>query len=562
MDAKDALHRLQGTLSISIERAAARLSSPLHAFAMRTHSGASDLRLHQWRRLALVFAPLLLAIIVSGLLTVRGVRDLIDDERIIAHSHDIISQIAEEETAFADAEIAQRNYLLTGSATDLAAYSTAHAAIDANVIQLQVLTANDTAQRYRTAQLKSLIVERHAELQLANALQAQQRTAEAVAVVGSARSTQTMESLRALLAQMDAAEDQRMDAQLRATSGRLFGGQVQLLAATAANILLLAVLFVLIWDAFGERERHLRTEREARAEAERAILLRDQFLSVASHELRTPVTGLVSGVDLLERRLSRILPLDERLRQSLATLHRQLTRLQALIATMLDVSRIERGQLSIAHDPLDLVSLVQTVVEEVRPTAQAHPIELIAPAGALFVRGDAVRLSQVLLNLLQNAIKYSPDGGPIQVKMTRTASEVVLSVTDHGMGIPADAVPHLFERFYRAPPVRSEHISGMGIGLYVVGEIVALHGGEISVSSTEGVGSTFTVRLPIIAAEESVPAAAAAATDAVPASGHVSSPQDDTNKTTNGGEAPSPPSPPPPLATDEDERSKDRRLLM
>src|SRR5260221_13345099 len=156
-----------------------------------------------------------------------------------------------------------------------------------------------------------------------------------------------------------------------------------------------------------------------------------------------------------------MLPLDERLRQSLAALHRQLTRLQALIATMLDVLRIERGQLSIAHDPLDLVSLVQTVVEEVRPTAQAHPIELIAPAGALFVRGDAMRLSQVLLNLLQNAIKYSPDGGPIQVKMTRTASEVAPSATDHGMGIPSDAVTTSLERYHRLPPGPARPIDGM-----------------------------------------------------------------------------------------------------
>jgi signal transduction histidine kinase len=541
MDAEDAVHRLQGTLSTSIKRAVARPSSPFHAFAVHMRSVASGLRLHQGRRLTLVFAPLLLAIIVSGLLAVHSVRDLIDNGRIIAQAHDVGFQVTRVATALVDAEVDQRLYLLTGSATDLAAYSTARAEIDAAISQLQVLTANDAAQRYRAAQLKSLIAERHAQLQLANDLRAQQRTAEAVAVVHSAKSTQTLASLRTLLAQMHAVQDQRIDAQLRAANVRLFGNQGVLLAATAANILLLAALFVLIWDAFGERERRLRAEREARAEAERAILLRDQFLSAASHELRTPVTSLVSGVELLERRLSRTLPLDERLRQNFATLHRQLTRLQALIATMLDVSRIERGQFSIAHDSLDLVSLVRTVVEEVRPTAQAHPIELIAPAGALFVRGDALRLSQVLLNLLQNAIKYSPDGGSIQVKMTRTASEVALSVTDHGMGIPADAVPHLFDRFYRAPPVRSEHISGMGIGLYVVGEVVALHGGEITVSSTEGVGSTFTVRLPIIAAEESVPAA-----DVVSASGPVSSPQDDTNKTTIGGEPP----PPAPLATD------------
>src|SRR5260370_4961679 len=199
-----------------------------------------------------------------------------------------------------------------------------------------------------------MIVERLAELQHANDLRAQQRTVDAVALVRSAKSTQTMESLHALLVQMHAVVDRRIDAQLRAANGRLFEDQGQLLAATVVDLLLLAALFVLIWHAFAARERHLRREREAHKQAEAASVLRDQFLSVASHELRTPITTLLPTVQLLEGRLSPTIQADDRLRQSFAAIDRQVVRLQALIATILDVSCIQCGQLRIFHAPLGL----------------------------------------------------------------------------------------------------------------------------------------------------------------------------------------------------------------
>jgi len=136
----------------------------------------------------------------------------------------------------------------------------------------------------------------------------------------------------------------------------------------------------------------------------------------------------------------------------------------------------------------------------VRTTTQAHPIELVVPTDPpldVFVYGDALRLEQVMFNLLQNAIKYSPDGGPIQVEVTRADKWASVAVTDHGLGIAAEALPHLFERFYRAPAVRSEHISGLGIGLFIVREIVMLHGGDVSVASEQGTGTSFSVRLPL-----------------------------------------------------------------
>ena len=458
----------------------------------------------------LLFAPLFLTILMSGVLAVRAIRDLVDDEGDITQAHVVLDQTAAVYTDLSDGEVDVRTYLLTGDATYRIAYVQERTVIATGVAQLQAATANDAAQRGRVARLTPLVAQRLAQLQQASDLRAQQRPADAVAVLRSAESTQTEASIDMLLAQMDAASDRRIADRLRAVNGSLFEGERLLTVTTAANILLLAALFALTWYTFAAHERHLRVERAARAQVEAAMTLRDQFISVASHELRTPLTILLHGMELLERRVSRTVESDERLQQLFATIRRQLARLQTLIETMLDVSRIEHGQLTIAHKPLDLTGLVRTVVDEVRPTLERHTIELTAPPGPIFVSGDAERLSEVLLNLLDNAAKYSPSGGTVRVEMRPAHDWVQVAVTDPGIGIPAEAIPHLFDRFYRAPSVRSEHIGGMGVGLYLVGEIVALHGGAVTVTSTEGVGSTFTVRLPTIAPEASVPAAGCA----------------------------------------------------
>ena len=128
---------------------------------------------------------------------------------------------------------------------------------------------------------------------------------------------------------------------------------------------------------------------------------------------------------------------------------------------------------------------------------EQHTIELTGQDEALVVIGDELRLEQVLHNLIGNAIKYSPSGGLISVGLERQDGMACLSVSDRGLGIPAHALPHLFERFYRADNVDEQHISGVGIGLYVVNEIVTLHAGTVTVESTEGQGSTFRVFLPL-----------------------------------------------------------------
>ncbi|NJN19707.1 MAG: GAF domain-containing protein [Oscillochloris sp.] len=247
-----------------------------------------------------------------------------------------------------------------------------------------------------------------------------------------------------------------------------------------------------------DRARLYAAEHNARTAAEEAILLRDRFLSIASHELKTPLTSLLLQTQLLQRRVDQAGLLPEREQQTLQTVANQGRRLERMVSTLLDISRIERNQLAISVEPVDLCALVKRIAGEIQPTSEVHRITCLTGETELLVAGDELRLEQVVQNLIQNAIKYSPAGGPIELVVERHESQVCVTVYDRGIGLPEDALPQLFERFYRAPNADPSQISGLGIGLYIVREIVRLHGGSVSAARrTDGQGgSSFRVCLP------------------------------------------------------------------
>jgi PAS domain S-box-containing protein len=240
-------------------------------------------------------------------------------------------------------------------------------------------------------------------------------------------------------------------------------------------------------------EKAYAAEQAARREAEEALRAREQFLSVASHELKTPLTSLMGNLQLMERRTQRESSIAAREARTLGIALAQAQRLNKLITSLLDISRIEQGQLTIQPVDLDICGLTRQVVEEMRPTLEQRLLILTCPDEPLVIRGDSLRLEQVLQNLIQNAAKYSPDDAAITIEVRRHDAQVAVAVFDRGIGIPAAALPRLFQRFFRATNVEEQQISGLGIGLYVIKEIVSLHGGRIEVDSTEGQGSTFTV---------------------------------------------------------------------
>jgi two-component system, sensor histidine kinase len=200
----------------------------------------------------------------------------------------------------------------------------------------------------------------------------------------------------------------------------------------------------------------------------------------------------------MERRISQGLQVD------MATVlksKRQVDRLTGLVSDLLDASRLERGKLMVTRAPLELGYLIVEVVEGFR-TAAEHSFEVVLPRQKIWVLGDRDRLEQVVVNLLENAQKYSPSAEPIRIELLAHDSVAEIRVVDHGIGIPTAEQEHLFERFYRAQNASHRNFGGLGLGLFISRSILRLHEGELSVHSEEGQGAVFTVTLPKLAAGE------------------------------------------------------------
>ena len=238
---------------------------------------------------------------------------------------------------------------------------------------------------------------------------------------------------------------------------------------------------------------------EGFSRVEQAVRARDDFLAIASHELKTPLTPLQLQLDSLRRVMLRSGSADAQMRSALDMMDRQVDRLTNLVQSLLDVARIAGGRLELQPEDLDLGELVRELGQRFTGEAEQAGSRLdiaIDQAAPLHGRWDPTRLEQVVNNLLSNAIKYGA-GKPIDIRVSGTASQVKLAIRDQGIGLSSEDAGRIFRRFERA--VSSRFYGGLGLGLYITRQIVEAHGGEISVSSALGEGSTFTVTLPRVA---------------------------------------------------------------
>ncbi len=247
-----------------------------------------------------------------------------------------------------------------------------------------------------------------------------------------------------------------------------------------------------------ERGHLLDREREARAAAEAAVQIRDEFLSIASHELRTPVT-VVKGVAQMLQRAARRNRLDlDHLTNCVDTIQRASDRLSLLINDLLDVSRLQSGQLSVRPEQLDLGGLVRDIVgRHAEQVASGHVVQIGLPDSPAMVEADPIRIEQIVDNLLSNAVKYSPGASVIEVTVAKDVGGLTVSVRDSGIGLPEKAAERIFEPFGRGRNAVGLNLPGMGLGLYVSRRIAELHGGRLwAESSGEDQGTTVYFWLP------------------------------------------------------------------
>jgi signal transduction histidine kinase len=217
--------------------------------------------------------------------------------------------------------------------------------------------------------------------------------------------------------------------------------------------------------------------------------LKDDLIAVLAHDFKGPLTTIIGFTELLEQHALE----GEDAEGALRTIRQSATRLASLANDTLALSRVEQGELNLAADPVDVAQIVKETVEALEPK---RTIGVDVSAENPVVRGDPARLRQVFENIVGNAIKYSPEEKPVQVRVSETESTVRVAIKDEGMGIPPDEMKFLFERFTRASNAKRSRVKGTGLGLYLAKTLVERHGGNIQVQSVLGEGSTFTVVLP------------------------------------------------------------------
>lgn len=243
--------------------------------------------------------------------------------------------------------------------------------------------------------------------------------------------------------------------------------------------------------------RDITAQVEAKKEAERLYdeiktlnAKKDEFIGLASHELKTPLTSISAYLQILERVLT-----DEKPQMFLAKTLQQVGRLSSLVEDLLDVSKIEAGKLQLTYSEVNVREVLTDAIQLLEHSNPSHRIRLKSHGKPIAVHGDAHRIEQVLVNLMTNAIKYSPKADAIDVIVRYETNQVKIAVKDYGIGIPQDKISHVFGRFYRAED--DPNISGLGIGLYLTRQIVDRHKGKIWAESKVGEGSTFWVTLPV-----------------------------------------------------------------
>lgn len=420
--------------------------------------------------------------------------------RRLIHTREAIETLEEVSSELKDAETGQRGYLITGQERYLKPYLVALEKIEPEVQALRKQIEANPNQRQRLDTLDSLIAEKLAELDQTIYLRREKGFEAARQVVLTNRGKQAMDEIRRVIQEMEEEERERLQESVRDAQANTRKDTLISTAGVVLSFILLCFVYRSIEREMAARRQAELTLQKLNSETREALLkekeineLKSRIITVISHEYRTPLTTILSSTEILEH-YSHKLSQEKRITH-LQRIVQATNHLTELVGDMLDISQAEAGTLEFNPAPLEVESLCRQLVEELQQSdASEHSIAFVRLGDCSSCVADAKLLRQILTNLLSNAIKYSPKNSTINLELQCQRGTTVFQVRDEGMGIPESDRVRLFLPFERGNNVGT--ISGTGLGLAITKKLVDLHGGEITVDSAVGVGTTFTVTLP------------------------------------------------------------------
>lgn len=477
-----------------------------------------------------------LALLISlSVVSYQSLNELSRTADQVIHAHRMIAQLEETLSDFKDIVIGYRGYVLTGKESYLDVYHQGRQDMDFNFRELRNMTADDPQQRQRLNELEQL---KQRNFNRSEEIIRMRRTRgfnDALALLERDTGQKPLDEIRRVIKEMEAEADRLL--WLREAAARSSARRATTVLATGSSmgVLLTALAIMAVGrelerrkraDALlrqvnvelerrvaertselsaatrrlqfapAERERLFANEQAARQTAEEANRMKDEFLAVLSHELRSPLNAIVGYANLIRGGGHKPGETPRMLEIILRNARAQ----RQLIEDMLDVSRIVTGKMGLNLRLFEPEMVIRRALDTVRPAAEAKQITLDAtfgPSGGV-ISGDADRLQQAVWNLLSNAVKFTSEGGKVTVRLRRVDSQAEIAVSDTGKGINPEYLPHVFDRFSQEDYSTTRRYGGLGLGLSIVRHITEMHGGTVyAASEGEGRGATFSIRLPL-----------------------------------------------------------------
>jgi signal transduction histidine kinase len=441
------------------------------------------------------FAAIVIVLIVLLFSGLANVRHVYRASEAVAHTHAVKTALERLLSILVDAETGQRGFIITGAEKYLEPYDRARAGLSSSLEDVRSLTADNVEQRGDFERLVDLSQRKLSELQRTIALRRQAGFTAARDVIEDDVGRRLMDDLRAIVVRMEAREDQLLAVRSADAARDYYTAEVTHVVGMLIGLLAVSALFAATVNHAVQRARAARALEAKHAELRQALQLKDEFVSVISHELRTPVTTIVGWAGMLEGRLVR----PERVDDAIAAINRSAAALSQLIDDLLDTGQLVSGRMRLSIGKVDLREVVTDAVDTVRLSAENKGVALMVATpheAAVWVQGDVTRLRQVVWNLLSNGIKFTPTGGQVVLELTARAHSFRLEVRDTGAGIEPEFLPYVFDRFRQGHSGRQQ---GVGLGLAIVRHLVELHGGTVTAHSDgAGKGSSFVVELPTV----------------------------------------------------------------